>query len=80
MTGAELFQWLEDNFTHHRTVQYTNSDIKDSFKSGEKTALTALFEAYKATGTINGVWLAVIWLDEKDEAIAYLDKILEVSS
>ena len=77
MTGTELFQWLEDNFQHHRTVQYEKADIKDSFSSEEKAALTALFEAYKATGRINGVLLAVIWLDEKDEAIAYLNKVMK---
>lgn len=76
MTGTELFQWLEDNFTHHHTVQYEKADIKDSFNGEEKAALIALFEAYKATGTIDGVLLAVIWLGEKDEAIFYLDKIL----
>ncbi|QLE42253.1 hypothetical protein FD723_18715 [Nostoc sp. C052] len=80
MAGTELFQWLEDSFTHHHTVQYEKANIDDRFSDKEKVALTLPFKAYRATGTINGVLLAVIWLDEKDEAITYLDKILEVSS
>ncbi|MHC5827014.1 MAG: hypothetical protein ACYT04_66880, partial [Nostoc sp.] len=42
----------------------------------EKAALTMLFDAYQATGTIDDILFAVICLDEKDEAISYLEKIL----